>query len=523
MRTKTTEDQFQDRKPFSCRAKIKELEELAEILNRARSENIKIAQCHGVFDLLHIGHIRHLEYAKSKADILVVTITPDHFVNKGPHRPAFPDILRAEAIAALDCVDYVAINRWPMAIEAICLLKPNFYVKGSDYKNNEKDHSGGIKLEEEAVKSVGGQIVYTEEITFSSSTLINRHFSVFPKDTDEFLASFSSRYTIDEILGYINQARDLNVLVVGEAIIDEYQYGEAVGKSSKEPMLAVKRVSTEQFAGGILAVANHVANFCSHIGLVTFLGDRDSYENFIRQKLHQNIKPNFLYRKDSPTIVKRRFIESYFFTKLMEIYEINDGTLESEDNHALCSLLKSSLPQYDVVIVVDFGHGMFTKEAIDLLCRGSRFLAVNAQSNAGNVGYQSIVKYPRADYVCMAENELRMEERDRRGDLKEMMRNLCRKFGYERLVVTRGKNGSICYSKKQGFFEIPALAGKVLDRMGAGDAFLAITALCVAQDAPLDAVGFIGNAVGAQAVATVGHRRSIERASLFKHIESLLR
>ena len=500
-----------------------ELQELAEVLDQYRANSKKIVHCHGVFDLLHVGHLRHFKAAKKMADILVVTITPDRYVNKGPHRPAFPEALRAEVIAALDVVDFVAINHWPNAIETIKLLKPHFYAKGSDYKDASQDHTGGILLEEEAINSVGGQMVYTEEIMFSASKLINRHLPLFSEEVNTYLSNFSSRFNSNQILSYLNNALNLKVLVVGEAIIDEYQYCEAIGKSSKEPMLAVKHVSTECFAGGILAVANNIASFSNRVNLITFLGDKNTHERFIKKKLHPHVKPNFLHRKNSPTIVKRRFIESYFFTKLMEVYEINDGVLNPSDNKQLCDTLEKELPKYDLVIVMDFGHGMFSKDAIDLLCRKSKFLAVNAQSNAGNVGYQSLAKYPRSDYVCLTENEIRMETRDRRGDFEGMVLDLFNKLDYKRIMVTQGSRGCIYFTKSEGFVQAPAFASKVIDRMGAGDAFLSVTALCVAQEAPREVVCFIGNAVGAQAVATVGHRSSIERAPLYKHIESLLK
>ncbi|MCH6551295.1 MAG: cytidyltransferase, partial [Planctomycetes bacterium] len=75
-----------------------------------------------------------------------------------------------------------------------------------------------------------------------------------------------------------------------------------------------------------------------------------------------------------PTIVKRRFIESYFFTKLLEIYEMNDEALDAAENELLCTTLERLLPQYDIVIVVDFGHGMLSQESIDILCSKARFL-----------------------------------------------------------------------------------------------------------------------------------------------------
>jgi cytidyltransferase-like protein len=502
--------------------KLKEIEELAEVLGSIRDEK-KIALCHGVFDLLHVGHIRHLERAKQLADVLVVTVTPDEYVNKGTHRPAFPEDLRLEGVGALGCVDYVALNKWPTAVEAIGLLRPDYFVKGCEYKETEKDVTGGIVREEVAIKSVGGSLVFTEDLTFSSSNLINRYWPVLPKSTTDYLREFSAKYCSGDVLQYLERARSLKVLVIGEAIIDEYQYCEQIGKSSKEPMLAVKSLHSEKFPGGILAIGNHVANFCDEVALVSFLGAEQSQEDFIGNNLHANIRPIFLYRKASPTIVKRRFIEEYCFTKLLELYEINDAGLEEADNAELCASLQEELPRYDVVIVADFGHGMLSEAAVNLLCRDSRFLAMNAQSNAGNLGYHTISRYPRADYVCIAENEMRLEARDRRSDLGEVVRRVSARLPFDRVVVTRGKQGCLCHGKDGGFNTVPAFAGQVVDRMGAGDAFLSVTALCAAQKAPLEVLGFLGNVVGAQAVATVGNRKPVERSAVFKHVESLLK
>ena len=504
------------------RGKIKEFEELSSILDGLRAEAKKIVHCHGVFDPLHIGHIRHFQQAKKLGDVLVVTVTPDRHVNKGPHRPVFTQDLRAEAVAALECVDFVAINRWPMAVEAIRALRPDVFVKGSEFQGR-KDRTGAIPLEEAAVTAVGGRIAFTEDLTFSASNLVNHHFPVFPPEVSRYLSGFAQRHPSDAVIGHLEALQPLKVLVVGEAIIDEYQYVEAIGKSSKEPTLVVKDLSTEQFAGGSLGVANHVANFTSAVTLVTMLGGKDSQELFIRQKLHRRIDPQFLYRKDSPTIVKRRFVESYFFTKLLEVYEINDTALDEAEVAELVDALRGQAAEFDLVIVADFGHGLLVQEAVDVLCRAARFLAVNTQSNAGNLGYHAISKYPRADYVCVAENEMRLEARDRRSDLRAVVRTFADRLGCKRVVVTRGKNGCLCYGPEEGFFEVPAFAGQVVDRIGSGDAFLSVTAPCVAQNVPLEVVGFIGNVAGAQAVATVGNRTPIQRGPLIRHIEHLLK
>jgi rfaE bifunctional protein nucleotidyltransferase chain/domain len=503
--------------------KIKNLEELAKLLSSLRAEGKKVVLCHGVFDLLHIGHIRHFEQAKQLGDILVVTVTQDRYVNKGPHRPAFTGNLRAESIAALDCVDYVAINSWPTCVETIKLLKPNIYAKGSDYRDARKDYTGKITDEEAAIKAVGGEIAFTEDITYSSSSLINKYLPVFPKEVTDYLEGFSKKYPAEDILQYLENARSLKVLVVGETIIDEYQYCEPIGMAAKEPVLATRYLSTEKFAGGILAVANHVANFCDQVGLLTFLGTEDAQEDFIGQHVGSNVEKIFLYKENSPTIVKRRFIESYLLTKLFEVYVINDEGLSQAENEAFCHKLSSTLPQYDVVIVADYGHGMMTKDAVEILCNEARFLAVNTQANAGNRGFNTIYKYPRADFVSIAEHEIRLEFRNRTGDLKDMVVTLSQKIGGNRVIVTRGNRGCLSYHKDEGFFEIPAFTQHVVDRVGAGDALFSLTALCAARQAPMEIAGFIGNVVGAEAVLTISNKTPIERVSLFKHIVSLLK
>jgi bifunctional ADP-heptose synthase (sugar kinase/adenylyltransferase) len=339
----------------------------------------------------------------------------------------------------------------------------------------------------------------------------------------DYLAQLYRKYEIVKMVSYLEGCRNLKVAVVGEAIIDDYRYCEAIGKSSKEPTLVVRQISGEQFAGGTLAIANHVSNFCDRVSVITFLGDQNSHEDLIESRLNKNIERVFLRRRNSPTIVKRRFIESYFMSKLFEVYEMRDGPLPAEDNRALCATLAARLTAFDVVIVADFGHGMISPEAIDILCTNARFLAVNAQSNAGNLGYHTISRYPRADYISIAENEMRLEMRDRVSDLKPMVVDVAGRLHTPCMSITRGKYGCLCYCRGQGLFEIPAFADHVVDRVGAGDAYLSVTSLCVAQRAPMDMVGFIGNVVGALAVATVGHRRSIGPFDVIEEIEALRR
>jgi rfaE bifunctional protein nucleotidyltransferase chain/domain len=507
---------------MSVAAKVRPLGALATELAGLRARGTRMVLCHGVFDLLHIGHIRHLERARTMGDVLVVSVTADRYVNKGPDRPAFDEQMRAEAVAALNCVDYVAINQWPTAVETIRRLRPDVYVKGAEYRDPDRDVTGAIRLEREAVEAAGGRLAFTDEITFSSSSLLNRYVTVLPADVQAFMADFRQRHPADIVLEWLQRTRPLRVLVVGETIVDEYQYCHAIGKSSKAAAVVARIESGERFAGGIVAVANHIASLCDQVTVLSVLGTQNSHEVFIREQLHSAVRTVFVERRDAPTIVKRRFIEAYFFTPMFELYEINDESLRPEDNAEVCAALRREMAAHDLVVVVDYGHGMLSQDAVALLCADAKFLALNAQANAGNRGYHRLSKFHRADYICAAEDEMHLEARDWRGDLHPVVLDVSRRLSCASVVVTCGKRGALCYASGQGFLHVPALAGRVVDRVGAGDAFMAVTAPLVALGAPADLIGFLGNVAGAEAVATVGHRRYIERCAFAKHVQALL-
>jgi len=509
--------------PSKTGEKILPLDELAGVLAKLKANGRTVVHCHGVFDLMHVGHIKHFEQAKTFGDILIVTVTPDRYVNKGPNRPVFTDAHRAWAIAALGCVDYVAVNRWPTAIDTIALLKPSIFVKGSEYRDASKDRTGNISREEQSVCDVGGRIEFTEDIVFSSSSLINRYFGVFPETTGQFLAAFSAKNGADDILHYLDTASTMKVLVLGETIIDEYRYCETLGKAGKEPILVARHMNSERFPGGILAVANHVAAICEHVTMLSSLGEIDSQEEFVREHTPATIEKMFLKTPGMPTIVKTRFLESYPLQKLFEVYTMGDTEQQSSQSGAFIETLSHILPNYDVVIVADYGHGMISPDVADVLSHQAKFLAINTQVNAGNHGFNTVSKYPRADYVCVSERELRLEARSPHGDLREIVKDVSALLGAERLMITRGGQGCLCYSRSEGFHEIPAFTGHVIDRVGAGDAVLSVTALCAAQGAPIDVIGFIGNCVGSLAVGVVGNRTAIDRVSLARYIECLLK
>jgi rfaE bifunctional protein nucleotidyltransferase chain/domain len=500
--------------------KIKSISELAEVLAALRDEGKRIVLCHGCFDLLHIGHIRYLEKAAALGDVLVVTLTPDRFVNKGPHRPAFAEAFRAEALAALDCVDFVAINEWPTAVETLALLRPHIYAKGAEFRENRTPE---IVREETAAQAIGVDLAFIEDITSSSSQLINRHLSPFPAEVDQYLIHIGETYGAEGILGFLERCRGLRVLVVGETIIEEYHYCQMLQRSLRAPVLAMQYQTHERFLGGAAAIANHLSGFCAEVGLLSMLGATNSQDQWVREELQRGVKPAFVYKTDSPTIVTRRYLESYFALPVFEVYEMNDTPLTEADDASLAGMLEDLIPRYDAVLVADQGHAMLSPSAVDLLQSVAPFLAVSAQIDAGNFGYHTITKYPRADYACLAEHEIRLEFRDRGSDAGALAEDLAHRLQARQVAVTRGKHGSVAWSAETGPQEAPSLAVHVADRTGGGAAYFAISALCAFLGAPLEVSSFLGNVAAAQVVAVIGSRKRLEPLSLRRHVESLLR
>jgi rfaE bifunctional protein nucleotidyltransferase chain/domain len=503
--------------------KIRTLDELSGIVGQLQRAGKSVAQAHGTFDLLHLGHVRHLQAARRLCDVLIVTVTADRFVNKGPGRPVFTEALRAEMLATLEYVNWVAINDSPDAVSAILKLRPDIYIKGQDYQNPEGDITGKIGMEREAVESCGGRIRFTDEVTFSSTELINRHLNVYEPHIREHLDRQRRDGGLDEILGLLDRVKDMKVLLVGDAIIDEYQYVLPMGKTPKENMIATRYQDREVFAGGVFAAANHVASFCKEVEIITCLGEVNSHADLVRESLKPNVRLNTVSRQGAPTTLKRRFVDPSYMRKLFEVYVMNDEPLIGSLQRQVDDLIRRHAPQADVVIATDFGHGMLGGSSIDALIESSRFLAVNTQSNSANLGYNLITKYRKADYTCIDAPEAQLACSDRLSPIGDIAHRILERVDCDKIIITRGKHGCVTFERGGAVHTIPAFAKNVVDTVGAGDAFLAVTAPLVAAGGAMERIGFVGNVVGALKVEIVGHRRSIDKASLVKGIQGLLR
>jgi rfaE bifunctional protein nucleotidyltransferase chain/domain len=502
--------------------KILPIDDLVRKVARLCERGKKVVQSHGIFDLVHPGVLAHLRAARAAGDVLVVTVIRDRDVRRGPGRPIFPEAMRAENVAALELVDFVAIVDDDTPFEAVRLLKPDVFAKGQAFKERDRIVSEKIFREEKEFYFGNTRIHETDGFSLSASTIINRFLDVYPEETKGYLGGFAREYGFSYIKKHIDALSEMSVLLVGDGIIDEYCYVEPMSKSAKSNLVVHRHLGAETFAGGAFAIANHVSGICGRVHLVTLLGSEDSREEFISGNLRSNVTTRFFHRDDGPTVVKRRYINQYQNQKLFEINHLNDAFVDRAVEDRVLRYIRAEAPKYDLVLVSDFGHGFITKRMIAALRRHSRVLAINTQTNGANAGYNLVTKYDRPSLVCLDEPEVRLASQEKFADIEAIARATARRLGAEGLIVTLGKKGALGVDRTGRVTRAPIFSTRVVDTVGAGDAFFSFTAPCFARGLPMEAVIFVGNAVGALAVQIVGNRKPVEKAEFLSFVHAVL-
>lgn len=449
--------------------------------------------CHGCWDLLHLGHIRHLREAKAMAAPhdarLVVSVTADKWVKKGIGRPVFTAEQRAEALRALDCVDEVFINDDEGCWDLIRKIRPNFYVKGSDYVGVS---SPGLDRECAAMAEVGGQVRFTSAQKWSSSQLLRTE--KFSEEICAYLDGMKAGGAKDKILAAFEKADRKNILFVGEQITDSYIYVQGLGRASKELMLATVITGSEMFQGGVEASGKHGEWKRSSVITCPY------------------------------PIIKTRYVDADFNKKLFDVYSGREISMTAEERHIFRDTLTDAVGFSDVVILNDFGHGLMERVERKII-QHAGFLALNCQTNAGNYGFNLVTNYEGAQYICVDDPEARLAAGMQRGHITDVAMALSREIVCNRFLITHGRFGSDWlqqHGAARDCGHAPALAQGGVDTMGAGDAVLAVTAPLVAVGLDMASVALVGNIVGAIKVSILGHRRHVGRQEIIQTVEALL-
>lgn len=496
-----------------------------EIRPKLKREGKVIALCHGVFDLVHPGHVIHLQQAKQMADILIVSITSAEYVRKGPGRPYFNDEMRLKVLEALECVDYVMLSEGYTVDDIVESVKPDLYIKGQEYAKESEDITGKMTAERELVERYGGKVAYTTGEVFSSTKLINTALSGLPEDVIRYMEGFLQKYSLGDIKKYTQEAEKLRVLVVGDVIIDKYTYCIVQGLMSKDTGYSSRLEYSEEYLGGAAAVARHLSSFTDNVTLMSIVGNEEAVRLKLFDGLADKMRLSFSYSSSCPTIVKHRYLtKNAKREEYRKIFSINNipGTMtyESEVREEFYRELSKKLDESDVVFLCDFGHGLIDENAKRLIEEKAKYFVLNCQTNSTNYGMNIITKYSRADVFTLDQKELKLAFPMYLSNEHTALEELSIHLGADGWL-TRGAAGAYGI-ERQSIHECPAFTLSVKDTIGAGDAFYSIAGLYAAAGAPIELGTFMGNIAGALSANIVGNKEAVEKVNVLKYAGTLL-
>ncbi len=455
--------------------KIKSPEELREIVG-APPREARVIMCHGVFDVVHPGHMRHLIYAKSKAEVLVASLTADRHIEKGKFRPHVPQDLRAANLAAFECVDYVVIDKNAKPLQNISIIQPDFFAKGYEYV------SGGMipKTAEEAdtLKAYGGEIVFTPgDIVYSSSKLIN---ASPPKIGVEKLLSLMSSegITFDTLRETLSGMSSKTVHLIGDTIVDSYTECAMIGGQTKTPTMSVLYQDRKDYVGGAGIVAEHLRAAGAKTTFSTVLGD-DDYKTFVLEELKQHdVDVRAIIDKTRPTTNKNAIVAGGY--RLLKIDTLDNSSI---GDHILTELTDAiSTVKADAVVYSDFRHGIFNRRTIPAFIDAIPADVLRVADSQVASRWGDISEFKGFDLITPNEREARFSLADQDSGIRPLASALYDRAECKLLILKLGPRGVLAcrsadHEALDSFFVVDTFVDEVVDAVGAGDALLAYATL----------------------------------------------
>lgn len=462
------------RKLFSH--KVKTPEQLRDLIG-PRPRKHKVIMCHGTFDVVHPGHVRHMLYAKTKADILVASLTADEHIKKGNMRPYVPENLRAINLAALEMVDYVIIDRDPTPLANLGIIQPDFFAKGYEYTAGVVNPK--TQEEIEVLEGYGGEIIFTPgDIVYSSSALIEL---APPSIAIEKLMTLmeAEGVTFDDLRKALTSFKGVKVHIVGDTIVDSYTYCSMIGGMTKTPTMSVRFEKKVDFTGGAAVVAKHVRAAGAEVTFSTILGN-DAFKSFVLDDLNTfGVHCQPIIDETRPTTNKNAIVAADY--RLLKVDTLDNRSISDKIVERLRHQIADTPTQ--AVVFSDFRHGIFNRETIppliDAIPKGA-FRVADSQvaSRWGN-----ILEFQEFDLITPNEREARFALGDQDSIVRPLASELHKRARCKTLILKCGDRGiitcraSAALNNYRNFFVVETFADRVIDAVGAGDALLAYSTL----------------------------------------------
>lgn len=494
---------------MNSESKIKEREDLIKTIESLKKQGKKIVHCHGCFDLIHPGHIRHLKFAKEQGDILLVSITGDDFVGKSYMNPFATQDLRAQSLASIEYVDLVHVNLSPTGTELIKEVKPDIYIKGQEYAKDKKVHPGFIE-EKELVESFGGKIVYSPGDVIFSSTQIIKDLLERSDVKDERINNFIYRHGIGKLrlADAVDKFKNLKVLVIGDLFIEEYISCAKPKVSSSSPVLNFDFVERKKFLGGAGLVAQYILNLGGDVKVLS-VGD-DSLPSIAKEiDPKMNGKIEFI-KKGASYSVKKTFHSDE--QKIFELNEKSPVKIDEKSETELVNRAGELLDSVNAIIFCDYGHGFLNKNIVNAITEKAKEKNVICTSILESERIGGLMDYKLLDFVVCSENETRQVINNFTDGIDFLARDFLARTQYKNLIVNLGKEGLICYSPVKDPQQIvstyagyvPFLLDNVKDGSGAREILVSTILLSLVSKLDIYHALYLGNCASSIASSKTG-------------------
>ena len=453
------------------RRKVKTREELRELIG-VRPREKTVIMCHGTFDLVHPGHLRHLMFARGRGDILVASLTSDAHIAKAHYRPFVPQQLRAMNLAALEVVDYVIIDEQPTPLDNLAYLQPDYFAKGYEYTE------GGVhprtREEMDVLATYGGEIIFTPgDIVFSSSRFIEE---APPNIGIEKLLALmeSENVTFGRLRDTLARCHGITVHVLGDTIVDSYVYCTPMGASTtKTPTLSVRFDQEVNFAGGAAVVARHLRAAGAEVTFSTVLGD-DARKDFVLGEMEAyGVRCCPVIDPTRPTTQKAAYIANQY--RLLKVDKVDNRPVSEKIVGQFTEALAAS--DVDAYVFSDFRHGIFNRSTIPELAAALRQGPLRVADSQVASRWGNILDFHGFDLITPNEKEARFSIGDQDSVIRPLAMELYKRAGCKILMLKLGERGMLTYRAPshdvRSFFTIDSFVERLVDPVGAGDALLA--------------------------------------------------
>lgn len=497
--------------------KIVDLQALCSHREHARRSGKTVVHCHGCFDIVHPGHIRYFQFAKQQGDILVVSLTGDPHVGKGESRPYVPQELRAENLAALELVDYVYVNPMPTAVDLLATLKPDIYIKGREYEHN--NHPGFIK-EKNTVEGYGGRVIFSSgDVVYSSSHIIDNYASRLDLEQEK-LELFCKRYAVSRgaLLEIMDAIVDRQFVVVGDLVLDRYQYCDATDIAADGPMMSLVPLEHRDYLGGAAMIARHLAGLGAEPTLICSLGTDDASDHAIDDLEAAGVHVLSI-RNRKKIATKTRFVVDT--QKLFTLDESPCTPTDSGNERYIIDQLRKLANPEASLILYDSGLGVLTDglaSNVLITAHGGPAETRFGKLIGGTAGSRGrLMRMLDTDLMVTTERGLRVAMRDHEQGVSSLAYRLMTDARAKALLMPLGKKGLLAFDARETVAPGEAWEGKLrseylaspingtIDRLGSEEALLAVAAGLIGAGGNLHQAAYVGLAASILESRQLGH------------------